>query len=447
MSTIAEGAAAPSRRSLASALRNNSLAGFSPRAFEEDFVHRRRLGRDQLVVSRPEAIRHILVDNADNYVRSPVTIRLLGPLLGQGLFIAAGEEWKRQRRTIAPAFAPRTVPLFARRVAEVAGETVAGLAARAGEPVDLLAAMQGLALEAAGRSLFSLKMTGYAPQMRGLLREYAARLGRPSLLDFWLPVMIPTPRDVLRHLFRRRWLRLIRRIVAERRRRGPQGAEGDLFDLFASARDPETGAAVSAAQLADQVATMIVAGHETTAIALFWSLYLAAGAPDVQQAIAAEADALDLGPEGANEALPQLVYTRAVVQEALRLYPPAFTIVRQARADDAAAGIAIPRRAVVLMAPWVLHRHRRLWTDPERFDPGRFLPGAPAPDRFAYLPFGIGPRICIGAQFAMTEAVLVLATIVRAFRVARIGTEPVTPRAIVLTLPDHPPLFSLHPRG
>jgi unspecific monooxygenase len=136
-----------------------------------------------------------------------------------------------------------------------------------------------------------------------------------------------------------------------------------------------------------------------------------------------------------------------VVQEALRLYPPAFMIARQARSADTAGGIRVPARAVVFIAPWVLHRHRRLWAQPEVFDPTRFLPGAPPPDRLAYLPFGIGPRVCIGAQFALTEATLVLARVIRAFDIERAGDEPVVPIGIVTTQPDHPPLFRLRRRN
>ena len=144
--------------------------------------------------------------------------------------------------------------------------------------------------------------------------------------------------------------------------------------------------------------------------------------------------------------MPKLVYTRAVVQEALRLYPPAFTLARQARRTDTAGGIAIPAGAVVLIAPWVLHRHRRLWDQPEKFDPARFLPGAAPPERCAYLPFGMGPRVCIGAQFALTEATLVLAAMIQAFHIERAYSDPVVPVAIVTTQPDHPPLFRLAPR-
>src|SRR5439155_1983592 len=164
---------------------------------------------------------------------------------------------------------------------------------------------------------------------------------------------------------RRRWVDLIGRIIAERRGKDSETAAQDLFDLLSTARDPESGALFSADGLVDQVATMIAAGHETTGVALFWSLWLIAAAPAVQARLAAEVERLDLGPEHAAETLPRLLYTRAVVQEALRLYPPAYTIVRQARNADNAGGIVVPASAIVFIAPWVLHRHRRLWVRPE----------------------------------------------------------------------------------
>jgi unspecific monooxygenase len=338
------------------------------------------------------------------------------------------------------------MPILARHVSRAADATVASLVGSAARRVDLLTMMQSLALEIAGTSMFSLAMERYRPELRDLIIRYTAGLGRPSLLDFLLPLAIPSPRDLARRRVRRRWVALIGRIIAERREKAPQAAPRDLFDLLSTARDPESGALFSAEGLVDQVATLIAAGHETTGVALFWSLWLVAAAPDIQGRLASEAKILDLSPDNAAEVLPKLVYTRAVVQEALRLYPPAFALVRQAKHADNAAGIPVPAGGIVFISPWVLHRHRRLWAQPEIFDPGRFLPGAPAPDRFAYLPFGVGPRVCIGAQFALTEATLVLAKMVQSFQIARADNDPVMPVAIVTTQPDHPPLFRLQPR-
>jgi unspecific monooxygenase len=435
-----------SGRVIAKALRDNALLAFPPDAFEEDVVYRRFFGRQQIILNRPAGIHHILVENPDNYRRTPATMRMLRPLLGNGLLLSEGEDWKHQRRTVAPAFAPRTMPLLARHVARAAEAAVATLATSAERPVDLLATMQSLALEIAGTSMFSLAMERYRPELRDLITGYTAGLGRPSLLDFLLPLAIPSPRDLARRRVRRRWVALIGRIIAERRGMAAAEAPRDLFDLLSTARDPETSSPFSAENLVDQVATLITAGHETTGVALFWSLWLVAAAPAVQEQLAAEGESLDLGPDNAAEILPSLVYTRAVVQEALRLYPPAFTIVRLAKHADDTGGIQVPAGAIVFIAPWALHRHRRLWSEPEAFDPARFLPGAPVPDRFAYLPFGIGPRVCIGAQFALTEATLVLAAMIKAFRIERADDEPVMPVAIVTIQPDHHPLFRLKPR-
>jgi cytochrome P450 len=435
-----------SGRVIARMLRENALLAFPPQAFEDDVVFRRFFGRQQIILNRPRGIHYILVENPQNYRRTRGTIRMLRPLLGNGLLLSEGEDWKHQRRTVAPAFAPRTIPLLARHVATAADAAVARLAASEEARIDLLTAMQALALEIAGTSMFSLAMELHRPALRDLIIRYSAGVGRPTPLDFLLPLAIPSPRDLLRRRVRRRWVRLISRIIAERRDKASAAAPADLFDVLSTARDPESGAPLSADDLVDQVATLITAGHETTGVALFWSLYLIAAAPAAQERLAAEAAALDLGPDKADETLPRLVYTRAVVHEALRLYPPVYAIVRQARSTDNADGVEVPAGAIVFIAPWVLHRHHRLWPQPEVFDPARFLPDAPAPDRFAYLPFGIGPRVCIGAQFALTEAILVLAKMLKAFEIRRADSEGVAPVGIVTTQPDHPPLFCLRPR-
>src|SRR5215469_170721 len=430
-----------SGRAIARALRDNALLAFPPEAFEDEVVHRGFFGRQQIILNRPAAIHHVLIENPDNYRRTPATMRILRPLLGNGLLLSEGEDWKHQRRTVAPAFVPRTMPLLTRHVARAAEAAVASLAGSAERCVDLLAAMQSLSLEIAGTSMFSLAMERYRPEMRDLIARYTKGLGRPTLLDFLLPLAIPSPRDLARRRVRRRWVELIGRIIAERRVKASKATPSDLFDLLSMARDPESGAPFSAEALLDQVATLITAGHETTGVALFWSLWLVAAAPDIQERIASEVETLDLGPDNAAEILPRLVYTRAVVHEAMRLYPPAYTMVRQAKHADVAGGIPVPADTIVFIAPWVLHRHRRLWPQPEVFDPTRFLPGATAPDRFAYLPFGVGPRVCIGAQFALTEA-----TLVKAFRIERADNQPVMPVGMVTTHPDHPPLFRLQPR-
>ncbi len=230
--------------------------------------------------------------------------------------------------------------------------------------------------------------------------------------------------------------------MAERRTAGKnEGAPPrDLFDLMVAARDPESGEAFSDDQLGDQVATMILAGHETTATALFWSLYLLALDPATQEELAAEARTV--AADGALE-VEKLKFTRAVIDETMRLYPPAFLIARAAAGPDAISGRPVAPKDVILIAPWLLHRHEKLWQDPDAFMPERFMPGPPPPDRFAYLPFGVGARVCIGAHFALVEATLALARIVGTFRVELVDKIPVMPIGVVTTQPDRSPMFRI----
>src|SRR5271169_5918646 len=283
-----------SSRGFARSLRDNAIGIFPPQAFDEEVVFRKVFGRRQIIMNRPAGIQHILVDNPDNYRRTAAGIRILRPLLGKGLLLSTGEDWRHQRHTLAPAFAPRTMPILARHVAKAAVVAVADLKMSCDAPVDLLAAMQFLALEIAGASMFSLEMERYGTELREMIKRFATNLGRPRVLDFLLPAAIPSPHDLLRWRFRRHWLNLIQRIIAARRAQGSAGVPRDLFDLMASAKDPESGAVFPPGRLADQVATMIVAGHETTAVALFWSLYLIFGSPQIQERLAAEVGSLNL---------------------------------------------------------------------------------------------------------------------------------------------------------
>jgi unspecific monooxygenase len=427
-------------------LRTNALAMWPQAAYEQDVVRRSLLGATNLLVSSPAVVRHVLVDNPDNYRRTHASIRILRPITGDGLLLSTGDAWRLQRRTIAPALAPRMMPLLARHIAAATEALSAQLGTQTDQPVNLLSVVQTLALDIAGRSMFSLQTRQHGAAMREMLTEYGLEYARPTLFDMLLPASVTTLRDLRRRRFQRRWMALIEAIMRERMQAPASDTPRDLFDLLRAARDPETGAGFTDAELRDQVATMILAGHETTAVTLFWALLMLAESPAAQERVAAEATPIDLSPDRAAAALDQLVFTKAVVSETLRLYPPAFLIVRQAIAEDRVGDFEIPRGAVIMMAPWVLHRHRKLWRDPDTFDPTRFLPDAPPPVRFAYLPFGAGPRVCVGAQFALAEANLVLASLVRSFHIRRESTEPVLPVAVVTTQPDHPPLFRLAPR-
>jgi cytochrome P450 len=426
-------------------MRKSAIATWGQRAYEEDVIQGSFFGRGSFILNTPDAIRHVLVDNYENYTRTPAGIRVLRPMLGEGLLIAEGRAWKHQRRTLAPAFTPRAVATLVPHMVAAIDEGVAKLRENSSAPVDLRQAMQRMTLEIAGRTMFSLGMDRHGPTLRDFVMDYGERLARPHFLDLLLPLGWPSPQDFSRARFRKRWTRFIAMLMAERRAAGKnEGAPlRDLFDLMDAARDPETGQSFTDEQLGDQAATMILAGHETTATALFWSLYLLALDPATQDELAAEVQRVT-----ANGTLDieQLKFTRAVIDETMRLYPPAFLIARAAAAPDTIAGLPVRKKDVILIAPWLLHRHEKLWHEPNAFIPSRFMQPSDPPDRFAYLPFGVGARVCIGAHFALVEATLALARLIAAFRIELLDKEPVMPVGVVTTQPDRSPMFAISPR-
>lgn len=427
-------------------IRDNGLLGFPKAAFEEPVTRRGLLGRSSYILSDPDAIRRVLVENQGNYARTVGTTRILRPILGDGLLISEGAAWRHQRRTLAPAFTPRAIDGLVPHIDRAVKEGIAGLRQKAAAgPVDLFSTFHTLALEIAGRAMFSVGMDRQGSALRAFITQYSLRIGRPHILDILMPPGWPAPLDWPRARFRRRWIPFLDSVIAARMAE-PAGGRGDLLDLLKAARNPETGAPFTVEELRDQVATMILAGHETTAGTLFWASYMLALFPEVQEKVAAEARAADLADPTGCQADGRLPLTRAVIDETLRLYPAAFVVVRRALGPDEAAGYPIRKNDIVIVSPWVLHRHRRLWDDPDAFDPGRFLPGRTAPTRFSYLPFGAGPRVCIGAQFALSEAVLSLARLCAAFRIEPASDEPILPVAVVTTQPERPGAFWLRTR-
>ncbi|WFU41213.1 cytochrome P450 [Bradyrhizobium sp. CB82] len=425
-------------------IRKNMIATWGQRAYEEDVIQGRFFLHNSFILNQPDAIRHILLTNYENYTRTPAGIRMLRPVLGQGLLIAEGQPWRHQRRTLAPAFTPHATTNLVPHMTAVLDETIAKLKTKSGEVVDIREIMQRMTLEIAGRTMFSFGMDKHGATLRNFVMEYGQRLGRPYFLDMLLPVSWPSPMDFARARFRKRWTAFVAMLIAERRAAGKkEGAPPrDLFDLMDEARDPETGKAFSDEQLVDEVATMILAGHETTATALSWALYLLALDPETQEEVASETRGEHLDSMAD---IDRQKFTRAVIEETMRLYPPAFLIARAALDKDNAAGVEIEKGDIIMIAPWLLHRHEKLWEQPNAFIPKRFMAATP-PDRFAYLPFGAGPRVCIGAPFAQAESVLALARLIGEFRVELVDTAPVIPLGIVTTQPDHSPMFRITPR-
>ncbi|MFB4298279.1 cytochrome P450 [Actinomadura sp. NTSP31] len=394
-----------------------------------------RLPRDRrralYLLSRPEHAEHVLVAKQDNYVKA-FTYRPLRVFLGDGLLTSEGETWRRHRRLVQPAFAQRHVTAFAPGVAGVAARGIGRWPD--GVMLDAAAHMRRITLDVVGRVLFGSELAGESDAtgraLANLQRSAVIGIGATSLGDAGMRRvfrLVPGAQRAGAQLDG-----MVRRVIDERREAGP-GEEPDLLDLLM--RDVE--APLSDAELRDEVLTLLLAGHETTAAALTWTLILLSRYPAARDRLEAEVDGvLGDGLPDAKE-LDRLPWTRAVLSESMRLYPPAWTIERDAVADDDVAGAEVSAGSTVAISPYLLHRNPDLWPDPEGFRPERFLGEQDRP-RHAYLPFGGGRRICVGAGFAMMEAVLVLALIAREVRLDLAPGVAVPSRAEVTLRPARP---------
>ena len=398
-------------------LRDNQLSVYTRDSFVNDFGEARLFFHNFVLVNEPDFIEHILVTNHRNYVKGHLTRQMLEPALGNGLLISEGEFWRRQRRIVAPAFHHQHLARAADVMVRRARQRVERWRkpCERGERLDIAHEMMSLTMEIVAEALFSSEIADSIDELGRAVTTLNASLGTPNPLDILgFPEWFPRWRSHRTRSALARLDRMIFGIVAARRatRKGPD----DLLGLLLAARDEETGEGMTDRQLRDEVITFFAAGHETTALALTWTLYLLSRHPAVERALHDEVDrALEEGETtfADVEALP---YTRMVIEEAMRLFPPVFSFSRVALADDEVGGHAIRAGSVVTISPYVTHRSPRLWKDPLRFDPERFTPDRiKERHRFAYLPFGGGPRICIGRGFAMAEACLVLATIARAY--------------------------------
>lgn len=393
-----------------------------------------RTGKRWHMVMDPGALRRILKDRVEDYPKSLVTRLILEPAIGQSLFIAEGAHWRWQRLAAAPAFAQRHVEALGPVMTAAAEASARRLAAASG-PVDVFEECVAATFEVISDVTFSGDEGFDGDAVHRAIDAYMAGTARMSVLDILgLPGWIPRPGRLFSGGDLRRMKRVADDAIRARRHAGPRPVP-DLLDLLRAGEDPETRRRMTDAELRDNLLAFIVAGHETTALTLAWALYLLAFDPGVQDRAAIEARAALGGDAAEARHLPQLPYIRQVVEETLRLYPPAAFLSRNALAADTLCGREIRPGDTVMLPVYALHRHHMLWDDPDRFDPDRFAADAPARDRFAFLPFGAGPRICIGASFALQEAVIVLATLLARFRFTLTQRRP-EPR-LILTLRPH----------
>ncbi|MDE2363961.1 MAG: cytochrome P450 [Hyphomicrobiales bacterium] len=405
---------------LIAALRRNPLEIWTQAHYEEPVLVGRTFFGDRAVVSDPAGVRRILLDNAANYRKDDLQLRILRPALGTGLLTSEGDAWRAQRRLLAPLFTPRQVAAFSDAMAAATRAGVDRLARlRPAWIVDMSHEMARLTLEILEHTLFSTGLGRDASDFQQQVSRYFETVGRIDPFDLLgLPDFLPRL-GRLRGQATLDWFAgAVDDIVAARRRliASDAAAPRDVLTLLLEAQDPETGRGMSEEDLRANIVTFIGAGHETTANALTWTLYLLSQSPSWRARVEAEADA-ELGAGAIDTLADRMPVTKAVLEESLRLYPPAAMLSRAAIDDDEIAGKKIPAGAVVTVSPFVVHRHRRLWNEPDVFDPERFLgPARDSIDRFAYIPFGAGPRVCIGMGFALQEAIIVLAHLAKSFR-------------------------------
>ncbi|RCS25214.1 cytochrome P450 [Phyllobacterium salinisoli] len=415
----------------------NPLELWGEPSYNEPWVEVDWMGMRTIIANDPGLIRHVLVDNAKNYRMAAVRQRILRPILRDGLLTAEGEVWKRSRKAMAPVFTPRHIHGFASAMQE-RSEAFAGRYQTPGVVSDVARDMTLLTYDILAATLFSGEIAGEPGQFAKEIDNLFETMGRVDPLDLlgapqWLPRFT--------QIRGRRSLAFFRKIVADtvamRKDRMAKGEDvpSDFLTLLLKTEGPD---GLSRAEIEDNIITFIGAGHETTARALGWTLYLLAEAPWERDIVEAEIDSfMREGPVPPHQWLDRLPLTRAAFEEAMRLYPPAPSLNREAVEDDRYGDLTIEKGSTVLAMPWTIHRHRLYWENPDAFIPARFHPENRGKiDRFQYLPFGAGPRVCIGATFALQEGVIALAILLSRYRFDTVSQTKPWPVQKLTTQPE-----------
>jgi cytochrome P450 len=371
------------------------------------------------ILRHPEHIEQVLTDNAKNYGKRTISYWRMQEFLGNGLVTSEGDFWRRQRRIANPAFHRERIAHFADTMTRCADEMIDGWAPRlkAGQPFDVAQEMMRVTLRIIGLTMLSTDVEGQAATSVAKALDVIVHVTLARVLSaFSPPLVLPTPQNLRFRRARAALDRIVMGIIADRHRSG-EVDKGDLLSMLMSACDPQTGVGMSDAQLRDEVMTIFLAGHETTANALSWTLYVLGRHPEIEARVRDELRAV-VGDRPVSVAdLPRLNLLERVLLESMRLYPPVWSLQRSAIGDDVIGGFRIPAGTWIFLCPYMNHRDARFWPDPERFDPDRFLPEVEATrPKGAYLPFALGPRKCIGEGFAMLEARLILSRVLQRTR-------------------------------
>jgi cytochrome P450 len=392
---------------------------------------------DAYLIYHPDGVKHVLQENHRNYNKDVLTYKVFRPFLGLGLLTNDGESWLHQRRLIQPAFHRKRLVAYGTLMTDAANTLLEQWQARGDgdAPLDVAEEMMRLTLCIVGQALFSVDLSLETSTVGPAVTTLVKLLGDYIYAPF-PPLSIPTSRNRRMLAALREIDQVVESIIARRRQQNVD--TGDLLSMLLLARDEETGQGMSDRQVRDEVMTMLIAGHETTANTLAWTWYLLSQHPEIEQRFYTEIDEVLGGRIPTIEHLPELKYTNMVLEESLRLYPPGGIFGRKAIADDELGGYRIPANSLIIVSPYATQHHPDYWPDPERFDPERFTPERSA-DRshYAYFPFSSGPRMCIGSSFAMMEAQLILATIAQRYQLRLVPGHPVEPQMKVTLRPKY----------
>lgn len=420
-------------RSLAMA-RRNVLSIIPEIAVKQPMVSG-KMGKRWHMVMDPTAIREMLLDRVDDYPKSLVTKNLLRPAIGDSLFIAEGAHWRWQRRAVAPAFSHRNMLNLSPIMTAAAQRSADRIAAAGPRAINMLDEMVTATFDVISDVTFSGGDGFDRDAVHRAIDDYIAEAGKLSLFDILgLPDWLPRPGRAMSGRALKDMKRIADGAIDARAERGPSDTP-DLLDLLLDGTDPKTKRQMNTAELRDNLLTFIVAGHETTALTLSWALYLMGFDQAVQQKARAEAQTVLQGRAATGADVENLPYIRQIIDETLRLYPPAGVISRTAQRNDTLCGREVRPGDTVMVPIYALGRHQQLWDQPDVFDPDRFK-DRKAIDRYAYLPFGDGPRICIGASFAQQEAVIILATLLSRFRFTPVAGKSPEPVMILTLRPE-----------
>jgi cytochrome P450 len=421
------------------ALRESAIESFAQEAYEQDILERKMFGRRLFLLNDPAAIKHVLIDNAANYRKTEITRRILEPGLGRGLITSEGETWRQHRRAMSPAFDHRSIAAYTPIMTGAAEELLAEWSrVPANTGIDVSTAMMEVTLNIISRTMFSSDSDDIVTIMGRSAGRYQAEM-RPNIMDMlgWPRWLAALPRRNVAQRTLGEFDQVIDRLIDERTR-NPGAYPKDLLARLVAARDEQTGGGMTAQEVRDHVITIFLAGHETTAMAMTWTWFLLSQHPVEEARLHAELDSVLGGNAPTHDDLSKLTYTRMVVEESMRIYPPVHTMARAAIGEDTLVGRRIPKGSTVMISPWLLHRHVKLWENPGRFDPERFSPERSAARvRFSYLPFGGGKRICIGAAFALAEATVLLATLAQRYTLRVVPGHPVEPQGLITLRARH----------